>query len=64
MKKTMILALAVLGMVLGTLLTTQAKADCDGFDDPYGCYVAVCSSCIFWTCVDQDPDLTNSACVE
>ena len=39
----------------------SAKADCDGFDDPFGCYVAVCTHCIIWTCgTDQSNEFCDS----
>ncbi len=57
MKKTMILALAVLGMVLGSLMVTQpvlANDPCTHFEDEYGCDVADCGDCIAWSCDNED----------
>ncbi len=64
MKKFMILSLAVLGMVLGSIAIVQpAKADgpCTHFKDQYGCDVADCGECIAWSC-NGGP--TNVACTE
>jgi len=67
MRKMMILTLAVLGMVLGSFAVVQpvkaSSFDCDVFEDPYNCFVTVCTSCIFWDCPDEDPGLVNSACI-
>jgi len=57
----MIMTLAVLVMVLGSIAVV--KADCDVFEDPYNCFVTVCTSCIFWDCPDEDADLVNTACI-
>jgi hypothetical protein len=65
MKKTMILALAVLGMVLGSFAVVQpAYANCDHISDEYGCEIAVCVSCIFWSCTGQNDGQIMEACVE
>jgi hypothetical protein len=53
MKKTMILALAVLGMVLGSIAVVQpAKAanGCEYFGDDYQCSYALCGDCLAWRC--------------
>jgi hypothetical protein len=66
MKKTMFLALAVLGMVLGSIAVVQpAYANCDHISDPYGCEIAVCVSCIFWSCPgDGTGGMINEWCDE
>ena len=57
MKKTMILALAILGMVLGSFAVMQPVSaqsqDCNVIEDPYGCAVAECGNCIYWSCIGQ-----------
>lgn len=56
MKKTMILTLAVLGMVLGTFAVVQpalANEPCTHFTDQYGCNVADCGDCIAWSCEEE-----------
>lgn len=64
MKKTMILALAVLGIVLGSIAVVQpslASGPCSHFKDQFGCDVADCGVCIVWSC-DGGP--SNWACTE
>lgn len=58
MKKTMFLALAVLGMVLGTIAEARS-APCDHISsNNYGCHVYNCpSGCVVWVC----PNPTNPA---
>ena len=53
MKKTMILVLAVLGMVLGSFAVVQpsiASGDCVYFSDQYGCNYALCGECLAYQC--------------
>ncbi|WP_111669284.1 hypothetical protein [Algoriphagus litoralis] len=53
MKKTMFLALAVLGMVLGSFAVVQpvmAQSNCEYFGDDYGCSYALCGACLAWQC--------------
>jgi hypothetical protein len=55
MKKTMFLALAVLGMVLGSIAVVQpAIADCYMTRDNFGCDVWDCPQigCVYWHCND------------
>ncbi len=65
MKKTMFLALAVLGMVLGSFAVVQpAFANCDSIVDKYGCDVAICPMCVFWSCPGQNGGQVMEACLE
>lgn len=62
MKKTMILALAILGMVLGSLGTTQqarAAEDCEFVgSDQYDCETYLCpSGCVIVVCPEQEASL-------
>jgi hypothetical protein len=51
MKKTMILALAVLGMVLGSFAVVTPAQACNFVgEDPYGCDIWDCVDCLFWEC--------------
>ena len=53
MKKTMFLALAVLGMVLGSIAVVQpvkAAGPCTHFTDEWGCDYADCGECLAWKC--------------
>ncbi|MHA7129687.1 hypothetical protein [Algoriphagus namhaensis] len=59
MKKTMMMTLAVLGMVLGSFAVVQpVKAqdtvyyDCTYIEDDFGCTVADCGDCVGWACSD------------
>jgi len=49
----MFLALAVLGIVLGSFVVIQpvkAAGDCEHFDDDYRCSYALCGDCLAWQC--------------
>ncbi len=53
MKKTLILALFVFGMVLGNgvfILPAKAEGDCVYFSDQYGCNYAHCGDCLAYQC--------------
>lgn len=60
MKKTIILALAVLGMVLGSFAVVQsvkaAEPCTEEFIDPYGCLIKVCGECVLVTCPVGSPN--------
>jgi hypothetical protein len=59
MKKTMIMTLALLGMVLGSFAVVQpvkAAGPCtEEFIDPYGFMIKVCGECILVTCPGGSP---------
>lgn len=54
MKKFMILSLAVLGMVLGSIAVVQpvkASGPCtESITDRWGCTIRVCGDCIWTSC--------------
>lgn len=59
MKKMIIMTLAVLGMVLGSIAVVQpvkasSDVECEMFVDPWGCEVWVCSDVLNWHCEGQD----------
>jgi len=59
MKKTMFLALAVLGMVLGSFAVVQpamAEEPCtETIGDGYGCAIRICGECITTFCPGGSP---------
>lgn len=67
MKKTMILASAVFAMVLGSFAVVHPVSaqsqDCNAWQDPYGCDMAECGNCIYWSCIGQG-DIIMEACTE
>lgn len=51
MKKTMFLALAVLGMVLGTVVEARSAPCAWVASDDFGCHSYDCpSGCFYWVC--------------
>jgi hypothetical protein len=53
MKKTMILTLSILGMVLGSLMQIQpvkASGGCEYFGDRWNCSHALCGDCHAYQC--------------
>lgn len=67
MKKTMFLALAVLGMFLANMAVVQPtraqSQDCPAYEDPYGCDIAECGNCVYWSCIGQG-DIIMEFCAE